>query len=303
MQPVAMKKIFVIILLACISSEALPQDFVFKVILSKGSVGIKSDSKRLKIGSTLKSGDRLVVGPDSYVGLMHNTGQTIEITKPGEYAIDQITSQLSAESSGITSRIVGFVLKKISKFEESPEANYKENIRAVAGVSRATDGQLTLLLKESGKTNKVYGENIILRWFSTENAPGYVTKIMNSFGEELTTVETDQEFIQLDLESEELGKESFFIVQVSAPEIELKSGIYQIQRVRNSDEISDLQSALNAYGENNAMHALMLATFYEDRRLYLDALSQYERAMQLSPDQEFFRVVRDQFIINNSLGR
>ena len=295
------------IVFLCLSQISLGQDFVFKVLASKGQTDIKktgsSTPEQAKIGAELFTGDQIIATEETYLGLLHRTGKTIEVNTPGIHEVAVLEKRVPPKVSGINIRIMGYVLEVINNVEPDLKADYKENLKTIAGVSRAADNFITLLVKEQNKVNIIYGNKAIVRWFSTENASNYNVTVLSSFGDNLATIETQESFVEIDFSAPPLDNESFFVVRVESTGPEMSSEVYQIQRITDQDEITEVTDALNEYSEENSTHALMLAIFYAERGLYLDALSQYERAMRLSPDVDIYRQLRDQFIIDNNLGR
>jgi Tfp pilus assembly protein PilF len=85
-------------------------------------------------------------------------------------------------------------------------------------------------------------------------------------------------------------------------EEDTSSGDYAIQRVNSEDsqeysvELEALRSSLD---ENSAISALILAEFYEQNHLILDALTSYEHAIQTAPDIDYFQQAYKEFLMRN----
>jgi hypothetical protein len=63
-------------------------------------------------------------------------------------------------------------------------------------------------------------------------------------------------------------------------------------------ELEQLSASLR---EESSLNKLILATFYEENNLLIDALINYEQAMQLSPDVEQFSIAYQLFTKRNGL--
>ena len=50
-----------------------------------------------------------------------------------------------------------------------------------------------------------------------------------------------------------------------------------------------------------SINNLILAEYYEEKGLVLDAITSYEGAVRMSPDVEYFQEAYDEFLIRNRL--
>jgi hypothetical protein len=118
------------------------------------------------------------------------------------------------------------------------------------------------------------------------------------FSDVLYEIETNECKIELNFTSEELKSESIFIVGVRSSTSEsIKSQEYGIQRLSTSDALQTrLKELEEQMTEGSSLNDLIYASFYEDRNLYLDALTKYEAAVNENPDIEDFKIIYNQFI-------
>ena len=83
------------------------------------------------------------------------------------------------------------------------------------------------------------------------------------------------------------------------------SGDYAIQRVNESEakeytvELNNLKSTLDT---NSSISNLIMAEFYEQNDLLLDALTSYEYAINQSPDVEYFKEAYQEFLMRNGFS-
>jgi cytochrome c-type biogenesis protein CcmH/NrfG len=59
----------------------------------------------------------------------------------------------------------------------------------------------------------------------------------------------------------------------------------------------------NNVSEQTALNKLLLAGFYEEHHLYIDAVAAYEDAIRLAPDVAFYKESYDDFLIRNGMKR
>lgn len=117
-------------------SLVLGQDYAFKVLGNKGDNSVKSGGNwvALKTGSVIKSGESVKVGADSYLGLLHSSGRTLELKDAGEYQVADLEKKISASGASVASKYADFVLSKMTS------SGGQGNAMAVTGaVERATD--------------------------------------------------------------------------------------------------------------------------------------------------------------------
>ena len=160
------------------------------------------------------------------------------------------------------------------------------------------------------KTTNIYNDNTSVEWTALDDDsktnPIYVLTVRNMFDEVLLTEETSKLGYELNLNEDKFKNEQMVIMHVSIKgENELKSDPYAIKRIDKDvakpillelDEIKALTE------EETAMNKLILASFYEQNNLMMDAMTNYRAAMDLAPDVAIFRHAYEQFVVTNALG-
>ena len=80
--------------------EGQAQDFVFKVLANDGSNQFKAVSARswtpVRRGVSFNNGDMIRIADKAYLGLIHSSGKTVELIKPGDFLIDEIESNIDS---------------------------------------------------------------------------------------------------------------------------------------------------------------------------------------------------------------
>jgi hypothetical protein len=283
------------------------QGYVFRVLASKGSNQVKKSESGetipLKTGSTLMSGDELIAGSGAYIGLMHKTGKTIEVRNPGVTKITDLESKLASSQSSVANKYAQFVMNKMND-EGSVNTNYRQNMKATGAVERATGSSLKVLLPSSVD---VLNAEAIVRWSGAEEGENlmYIVSIKNIFDEEVYSAETDKNSIAINFDDEKLANERLVILNVQVKDnADMKSGDYGIKRMSADDAASineSLESLKAEIAEDSPLNNLIYASFYEENNLLLDAMTQYEKAVNASPDVEDFQMLYDDFLIKNGL--
>jgi len=301
-----MKAIFstLFVILYFLGSSVFAQDYVFKVLANKGANQVKtasSDWQAIKTGSTLNAGDEIKVSEDSYLGLVHSSGRTVELKKPEVIAINDLAATLSATSSSVASKYADFVLNKVA----GSGGSGGDNLTATGAVTRATDNSSIKVFMPSSV--EVLNPEALVQWSEVEGENSYVVTLKNMFDEVIFSEETSANELNLNLDNDKLKEERLVILTVQVKgEDELTSGDYGIQRLADEDAES-LQSELNQLrsetSDETSLNHIMMASFYEKNNLMVDALTSYRKAIELSPDVDDFKTMYNDFIERNGLNQ
>lgn len=296
-------------ILLVLSQSVYGQDYVFRVLANKGSNKIKKGSTetQLKTGSKLVSGDQIIAGAGAYIGLVHRSGKTMELRTPGTHNVSDLEGKLSTGSASVANRYMNFVMNKMNEEGGDVNRNYRRNLNATGAVERATgSASIKVMLKDAKNPNKVYGDNATLRWGAVEGTSSYLITVKNVFDETLFASETSDTKLNLDFTQPKLAKERFVIVNVKSKDDEdQKSRDYGIQRMSPSeakDITAQLTDLRNELGAESSLNKVVYASFFEENNLYLDALTQYEDAVKLSPEVEDYKSIYEEFVLANGLG-
>jgi hypothetical protein len=298
-----MKTKFLIVVGAFLLSTSLAfSQSAFKVLTnSRGDNSYKTSStdwSPLKTGTQLNSGDELKTTGDCYVVLLSAGGKLLELKEPKEYKVDDLIAQVpGGGEAGVVSKYADFVMSKMSS--DSKEENRKK-YSSVTGATQRGFSQIKFFMASS---SNVYNTEAIVRWKSQDGATAYEVSLMDWFGEPIMVAETTESFYRIDFTDERLKDMEMVIVNVNVKgDEESSSGDYAIQRVNSEDakeysvELETLKSSLD---DNSAISNLILAEFYEQNNLLLDALTSYEVAINESPDVEYFRDAYLEFLLRN----
>lgn len=298
-----MKTILSLLFILLMGSSAMAQNFVFKVLANKGANEVKSTEaswQPLKTGSVLHSGDELKVTENAYLGLMHSSGRTLEITNAGTMNVDELASAINANSSSVASKYADFVMNKVVG-NESGNA-----LKATGAVERGDEAAAFRVFLPSSV--ELLNSNANIEWSNADVAnPTYVVQIKNQFDEVIFKEETADtemaiDFAQFD-QKKSLGARLVILTVSVKDSDELKSGDYGISRVpepkaeKINTEIAEVATA----EPSSSLDYIMLASYYENNKLMLDALGAYKKAMELSPEVEDFKIMYADFLTRNGL--
>ncbi|SHJ50450.1 hypothetical protein SAMN04488028_101328 [Reichenbachiella agariperforans] len=287
--------------LLVLSIDSFGQTFEFRVLANKGANKVQKvgtgEPVFLRTGVKLDDGDQITVGANPYVGLMHKSGQTLEVKSPGTMTVDELLSKLAGTDNESSNRYAKYVLKKADGSTDV-NGNFKE------AVHRANSTAISLMIPQSVQ---IFNPEIILRWNSVSDSAYYYITIKNIFDEEIYTAETDKTHLFINFNDENLMQEELITIKVTVKgNEELFSPNYGIERLP-APEHAKVQRELDEVKADipfdSPLNKLILASFYEEKGLLLDAITQYEEIIEGSPDVDDFQTLYGQFLINNGLSK
>ena len=277
------------------------QDYAFKVLGNKGDNQVKQGSNwvTLKTGSTIKDGETLKIGTDSYLGLLHSTGRTLELKEAGEYAVTDLEKKISSGSASVASKYADFVLSKMTN-------NGQSNTMAVTGaVERSTDDASIKVNLPSSVD--LFNPEAIITWEPVEGNHQYDVVLKNMFDEVIMETTTSDPMIDLNFDDPKLKDQRLVIFSVKLKDDDAKqSGEYGIKKL-TKDEAESIKASLDSLkseiGDETALDKIILASFYEENNLMIDAATNYEYAIKMSPGVDDFKNAYKQFLTRNGLGK
>lgn len=280
---------------------AYGQDYAFRVLANKGTNMVNSggDWQPIKTGASLKETDAIKLAEDSYLGLLHSSGRTLELKEAGEHKVSDLLTKVSTGNTSVASKYANFVMSKMTSQEGSGH-----RMSVTGAVERATDdSSLKVYIPESVD---LYNPEAIITWEGVEGEPEYTVTLKNMFDEVILEEKTTEPSIKLNFDNPKIKNEILVIFSVKLADDEsVTSNEFGIKRLSDEEtqEIGKTLDALKAeVGDDSPLGKLIYASFYEENDLLIDALTNYISAMEMSPEVEDFQTAYDQFIIRNGLG-
>jgi hypothetical protein len=273
-------------------------DYAFKVLANKGTNEVKSGDTWtvVKTGAALKKDDEIKLSENAYIGLVSNNGKPLELKSSGNYKVADLLSKVSTGSS-VLNKYTDFILSS-----NSAEAK-KNRLSATGSVTRGDGDVLHVYLPENNNAD-VFNNFAIINWEGKKNGP-YVVTLKNMFDEELAKIETPETTAQINLAAPEYANESAILVEVSSKaDHKSKSAQHLLKKLNNtqSEKIKkDLSEFSSQVSEETALNKFILAGFYEEKKLYIDAITAYEQAIKMAPDVPSYKEAYDEFLIRNKL--
>src|SRR5690606_20840824 len=152
----------------------------------------------------------------------------------------------------------------------------------------------------------IFNNTAVINWDGSQVKGPYVVTLRNMFDDVLSRIETPETTLTLNLEDAALSKESAILVEVAAKnDPSLISDQHLIKRLAPAQQDSvkkELDDILAVMEGESALNQLILAGFYEEHQLLIDAIAAYENAMRLAPDVDALQDAYNEFLIRNALA-
>jgi hypothetical protein len=278
------------------------KDYTFKVLAAKGSNEVKSGGSwaPLKTGASLKQDDEVKLGENSYVGLVHVTGKPVEVKLAGSYKVSDLASKVGGSTS-VLNKYTDFILSS-----NSAEAK-KNRLSATGAVHRAVEAAPIQLILPENQYSGVYNTTAVINWESAKVPGPYVVTLRNMFDDELAKFETPENTLQLDLSDPRFVNENAILIEVSSKEDSKQASKQHLIKKLTPEEQAkvkvSLQEIMGDVSEQNALNKFILAGFFEQQNLFIDAIAAYEESIKLAPDVESYKEGYDEFLLRHALKK
>ncbi len=274
------------------------QDYAFRILANKGANEIKSGDtwQPVKTGASLKLGDELRVTENASIGLVHSSGKPLEVKKADTYKVADLASKMSGGSS-VLNKYTDFILSS-----NSAEAK-KNRLSATGAVHRGLE-DIKVYLPEN-QNAEIFGNIAFVNWEAKGGAP-YVVSFKNMFDEELVKMETPETSVRVDLSDPKFANETAILVEVkSKADGKSKSEQHLIKKLSQGRHESIRKSYVelnNELGtETTELNKLIQAAFFEQNKLFIDAITAYEEVIKMAPDNTSYKESFEEFLLRNKL--
>ena len=296
-----MKKLIIAsISLLMLTTLVQAQNYAFKVMGNKGANEVKSGNnwEPLKIGTMLQPGDEIKVSPNAYIAMVHSSGKPLEWREAGTYKVANMEANVKAGSS-VVNKYTDFILSNNSAESQ------KNRLSATGAVTRATGESIKVFLPGNQDAG-LYNTYAIVSWHEENgSSKAYIVTLSSLFGDELMKIESDKTNVKLDLSNPRFATENAILISVTSKDNpRLKSQEFILKKLSASHYASvksGLVDILPDLAEETALNKFILAGFYEQNKLVVDALTAYKEAIALAPDVPTYEEAYQDFLVRNRL--
>ena len=293
-----MKKIMIAFCLLIAASSHAQSDYAFRVLANKGANQVKSGDawQPLKTGTQLQKNDELKVSANASVGLVSINGKPLEVKEAKTYKVIDLLAKVGTSSS-VLNKYTDFILSS-----NSDEAR-KNRLTATGAVHRGME-DIKLFLPEN-QNAEVFNNVILFHWEATKGVAPFIVSLKDLYGTELLRIEVTESSAKIDLSDPKIAKEAAVLVDVksktdskSSSEQRLIKKISPAKQEQIKKLLADVSSDLK---EETAFNNYLLAAFYEENRLFIDAIACYEQALKMDPENPTYKDAYEEFLLRNKL--
>lgn len=278
---------------------AYSQDYTFRVLATKGSNEMKSGDtwQPIKTGASLKVGDEIKITENASIGLVHKSGKPLEVKKADTYKIADLDAKMTAGGSSVLNKYTDFILSS-----NSAEAK-KNRLSATGAVHRGLE-DIKVYLPEN-QNAEIFNNIAYVNWEAKGGAP-FIVSFKNMFDEELMKIETPETSVRVDLNDPKFANETAILVEVrSKSDGKSKSEQHLIKKLSQGRQDSIKKSFTelnNELGPEAAeLNKLIQASFFEQNKLFIDAITAYEEVIKMAPDNSSYKEAYEEFLLRNKL--
>ncbi len=289
--------IFVTCLLISMNLQA-QEDYAFRVLANKGANQVKSGEawQPLKTGAQLLKNDELKVSLNASVGLVSKSGKALEVKEAKTYKVIELLAQVGTGSS-VLNKYTDFILSS-----NSDEAK-RNRLAATGAVHRGLE-DIKLFLPEN-QNGDVFNNTVIFHWEATKGAAPFIISVKDLFGTELLKIEAKESWCKIDLNDPKVAKEGSLLVMVRSKADEASNSEQRLIKkvsAQKQEQMKKLVGDIKAdLKEETAFNNYLLAAFYEENKLFIDAITCYEQALKMDPENPTYKDAYEEFLLRNKI--
>jgi hypothetical protein len=329
-----MKKTIILALVAFLIFSAQNQlsaeKPIFKILAIKGNVMISkagtNNWDKLKSNATIYDNQNIKLDDGAYLGLVHDGGRTVELKNSGTYSVSTLSKDIKSKKDDLSKRLTKYVAEQIGSADDLLSSNdYRNSMKITGSVERGltTEAQTNykdvagsrqddilanniITIKSPRKTN-IMNSIITLQWQRAKDVKEYTVSLHDRFDREILTKKVADTIISINLYDFNLEKNVYYFWSVaSSNNQKIKSDdcaflILPDEKVAAMKE--DLTTIKEDYlKDNSSLGKIVLATFYQENNLNIEAMNSYEEAIKQSPDVDEFKKLYEVFLYKLKSG-
>lgn len=302
-----MKKIAIILFVSLLGVTSFAQEVVFKTLAAKGTCMVQRGANpdeytAITTGVKIYAGDKIVItGKSSYIGLVSMDGKALELKNGGVYKVEDLANSLASGETTLAERYLNLLVNDMSKVDD----NTARNMKYTGSVERSIENkEIIIFLPE---TTKISVNEASVQWFPKTDASSYKVSITNLYEESVFTETTAEKRIDIDFGNLNLQPGQVYKISVSdAQNAATNSGFISLQVPARSEmakyetELAMLKSEVPA---NSAIGDMVIATYFEDQELFLNAIPYYESAIVKEPNIVEYQDAYNMFLFKIGLEK
>lgn len=272
---------------------------VFKVLASKGGSTVKSASspewKKALVGGKIQQADIIKLNANDYLGLIHiATGKTLELKTAGSYNAKDLAKKVATTGNSYSQKYAEYVMDAMANNASGTNNSVGGVVYRDPPVDVNIDYPKDNLVSVSSKV-------FDLGWHKTDYITVYEIVIQNMFDEVVLRQETKDTTARIDLSKVNLGDENRIKIKVK-PKFD-KEAKFKFDKEftfvidESKDYAKKRDEFLSEVKDETALNYLIQAKFYEDNKMFVDAVAAYDKAIKLEPKIEEFKLLKEEYLL------
>lgn len=300
------RKLFTIILLSGITvSTALTQNVDFRVFSHSGSVNVDNGdnlSSAIDLGDTLRAGTIISIDNNSYIGLVHWTGQSLELMTPGKYLVDTLSLIINNQKL-LAKRHLNYIWGEI--YDDLLNLEYTQsNGNEVTGNG---DDKIKVYATVPGKLNPIYQKEVSIHWTTVSSMElKFSIDLKDLYDNTIFSEQVSQPIFTLNIEDERLRANEVFnntnVISISingdleGESISKRFGVTPLKSKDYETVSVEKQFFEDMLNPLTRLDLLAIAKYYEEKGLLLDALSVHLKLASENSDIQVFQMLCESYI-------
>lgn len=259
------------------------KNYDFTMLATKGEVFVVkgTDTSAAGAGTHVYKGNLIILSDDSYCGLMHKSGKTLEIKSEGNYEIIDLEKKLSSSKSSFMDKYAKFALKV------SNEDDTKYNYNVTASVERAIVDDYNIIAPKDGVV-VVKQLPLDIHWNSLNgNEEGISLEFFDLYSNKLHSVSVDSTALRFDATEWDSADEQVIINLIDSDD-HVSNGVLITVVDCKEGFMEEYEEFVSEVDTSTAMGSAMLGIFFHEKGMKAYALSQFYKVYQENKDIEYF---------------
>ena len=288
-------KLLPIVFSLLISVSSIAQG-VFTVLSAKGENVVQKGTEYEPLGPGMKlpANAKIMLGEGGAVELSSANGSTVNLNKAGIYTMNDVAGNFKADNSGLAQRYLSYVFNEMT----ADDGGITNKMSITGSVERSLENNGISLF--SPESTYFMQKATTIQWASEAELGECKVQVLNLFDEPIIEQVVTGNAVTLDLSKVEFEEDAFYkLIVVSNTNPSMKSGEL-ILRVPSKIERAQFQQDLIEIDKNkdesSPLYYALMAKFCKVNGLYVDAVTNFEKALALAPESEMIRIEYDAFL-------
>jgi len=269
---------------------------VFTVLSAKGENVVQKGTEYEPLGPGMKlpANAKIMLGEGGAVELSSANGSTVNLNKAGIYTMNDVAGNFKADNSGLAQRYLSYVFNEMT----ADDGGITNNMSITGSVERSLENNGISLF--SPESTYFMQKATTIQWASEAELGECKVQVLNLFDEPIIEQVVTGNAVTLDLSKVEFEEDAFYkLIVVSNTNPSMKSGELILKvpsKIERAQFQQDLIEIDKNKDESSPLYYALMAKFCKVNGLYVDAVTNFEKALALAPESEMIRIEYDAFL-------